>query len=86
MGDVSYFVDLAVYGVVQGLTEFLPVSSSGHLVIAQELLGYKPEGIALEITLHLATLLAVLVFYWRRIIDIIFTIATGWAGWYLSVK
>ncbi|MCP4230661.1 MAG: undecaprenyl-diphosphate phosphatase [bacterium] len=72
MGDVSYFIDLAVFGVVQGLTEFLPVSSSGHLVIAQELLGYKPEGIALEITLHLATLLAVLIFYWRRIVYIVF--------------
>jgi len=72
MTDLYYFIDLAIYGIIQGLTEFLPVSSSGHLVIAQELLGYKPEGIALEITLHLATLLAVLIFYWRRIIDIIF--------------
>lgn len=84
MGDIYYLIDLAIYGVVQGLTEFLPVSSSGHLVISQELLGYKPEGIVLEITLHLATLLAVLVFYWKRIIDIIFRNRDKW-GWLLFI-
>jgi undecaprenyl-diphosphatase len=56
-----------IYGAVQGLTEFLPISSSGHLVIAQTILGQNLQGIALEITLHLATLLAVIVFLRKRI-------------------
>jgi undecaprenyl-diphosphatase len=56
-----------IYGAVQGLTEFLPVSSSGHLVIAQTILGQNLQGIALEITLHLATLLAVIFFLRKRI-------------------
>lgn len=59
-------------GIVQGLTEFLPVSSSGHLVIFQQLLGVQPEGgLVLEIVVHLATMVAIALFYWRRIFALI---------------
>jgi undecaprenyl-diphosphatase len=51
--------------VVQGLTEFLPVSSSGHLVLAERLLGVARPGLVLETALHLGTLLAVLWAYRR---------------------
>ncbi|PZN12857.1 MAG: undecaprenyl-diphosphate phosphatase [Bacillota bacterium] len=54
---------VVVLGVVQGLTEFLPVSSSGHLVVFQELLGIHLEGVGLEIAVHLGTLAAVLAVY-----------------------
>jgi undecaprenyl-diphosphatase len=54
-------------GVIQGITEFLPISSSGHLVLAQKLLGIEKPGIELELTLHLATLFAVLLFFWNDI-------------------
>ena len=50
-------------GLLQGLTEFLPVSSSGHLVLAKALLGLHPPGVALEGALHLGTLVAVLVYF-----------------------
>lgn len=56
-----------VLGVVQGLTEFLPVSSSGHLVVAQEAMGIRMPGVFVEVTLHVATLLAVVVVYHRRL-------------------
>ncbi|MCK4305609.1 MAG: undecaprenyl-diphosphate phosphatase [Candidatus Eisenbacteria sp.] len=52
-------------GLLQGLTEFLPISSSGHLVLAQELLRAPAPGIAVEVILHAGTLLAVLVTYRR---------------------
>lgn len=52
-----------VLGLVQGLTEFLPVSSSGHLLLFEHLLGFNPPGITFEIVAHLGTLLAVLVVY-----------------------
>ncbi|MBI4279432.1 MAG: undecaprenyl-diphosphate phosphatase [Armatimonadetes bacterium] len=51
---------LIILGVVQGLTEFLPVSSSAHLVFAQALLGMPRQGVALEVLLHVGTLAAVL--------------------------
>jgi len=50
-------------GVIQGLTEFLPVSSSGHLVIFQHLIGLKNPELLLDISLHVGTLLAVLIFF-----------------------
>lgn len=55
-----------VLGVIQGLTEFLPVSSSAHLVIVPWLLRWKDPGLAFDVALHLGTLLALLIFYWRE--------------------
>src|SRR3972149_937865 len=54
-------------GVVQGLTEFLPVSSAGHLVVAERALGVPRQGVAVEVALHVATLAAVFLVYRRRI-------------------
>jgi undecaprenyl-diphosphatase len=56
-----------VLGLVQGLTEFLPISSSGHLVLAEDLLGTQSPGLYIEVGLHLATLLSVFIAYWPRI-------------------
>ena len=49
-----------ILGIVQGLTEFLPVSSSGHLVIFQEILGVRQAGITFEVMVHFGTLLSVI--------------------------
>ncbi|MGE9266759.1 MAG: undecaprenyl-diphosphate phosphatase [Verrucomicrobiales bacterium] len=62
-----------VVGVVQGLAEFLPISSSGHIVLTQFLLGMRPfpegqEGdVVLEVVLHVGTLLSVVVYFWPRL-------------------
>lgn len=54
-------------GIVQGLTEFLPVSSSGHLLLGQYFLGVDQDrfGLSFDVALHLGTLVAVLAFFWR---------------------
>jgi undecaprenyl-diphosphatase len=63
-------IKYVILGIIQGFTEFLPVSSSGHLVIFQKLLGLKGEEIALTIVLHLGTLLAVIMFFSKDILKI----------------
>ena len=50
-----------VLGLIQGLSEFLPISSSGHLVIFAEILNFHEEGIAFEVFLHFGTLISVLI-------------------------
>ena len=54
-------------GIIQGLTEFLPISSSGHLVIFQHLVGLKDPELLLDISLHIGTLLAICIFFWSDI-------------------
>jgi undecaprenyl-diphosphatase len=54
-----------VLGIVQGLTEFLPISSSGHLILVREVLGWDIEGdITFDVAIHLGTLVAVLAYFW----------------------
>lgn len=60
---MSTTLDVLILAVLQGIAEFLPVSSSGHLVIGQKLLGLEQQGVRLEIALHAGTLLAVMFFY-----------------------
>ena len=83
-------IEAIIQGVVQGLTEFLPVSSSGHLTITQHVLGINLEGnnLFFNVMLHIGTLAAVIVFYhkliWRLIkafFSIIGDIFTGKFKW-----
>jgi undecaprenyl-diphosphatase len=65
------YLEAAVLGLIQGLTEFLPVSSSGHLALAEALFGLPPGDLFFEITVHVATLLAVVAFYRRELLQIL---------------
>jgi undecaprenyl-diphosphatase len=60
-----------VLGIIQGLTEFLPVSSSAHLALVPWLFGWKDQGLAFDIAMHAGTLAAVLLFFFRDWIQII---------------
>jgi undecaprenyl-diphosphatase len=59
-----------ILGIVQGATEFLPVSSSGHLVMTQAVLSIDISGVLFEVAVHLATLLSILVVYRARVADL----------------
>jgi undecaprenyl-diphosphatase len=64
---VDLIVQAVILGLIQGLTEFLPISSSGHLIVIPALLGWDDaflESLAFSVMLHLATLLALLVYFW----------------------
>ncbi len=55
----------AILGIVQGLTEFLPISSSAHLILIPWLLGWKPEGLVFDVSLHVGTAVAILCYFWQ---------------------
>ncbi|PID70274.1 hypothetical protein CSB37_02715 [bacterium DOLZORAL124_38_8] len=65
--------ELGILGLIQGFTEFLPISSSGHLFLAQKFFGFMPN-LSLEIWLHVASLLAVVLVYWKDILNILVSI------------
>ncbi len=67
------YSDAIILGIIQGLTEFLPVSSSGHLALAQDLIGLdaKQSPIIFDLLLHVATLLAVLIYFRKRLLHLI---------------
>ncbi|PPR43599.1 MAG: Undecaprenyl-diphosphatase [Alphaproteobacteria bacterium MarineAlpha5_Bin11] len=74
-------IQFILLGFIQGITEFLPISSSAHLVITSEIFNWNDQGINFDVAVHFGTLLAV-VFYLRKIIynilvDVKFHITTN---------
>jgi undecaprenyl-diphosphatase len=64
-------IQAVTLGVVQGLTEFLPVSSSGHLVLFQKLFGLNEPGLIFEVSVHMGTLTAVVIFFRKEILGLL---------------
>ncbi|MFC7370119.1 undecaprenyl-diphosphate phosphatase [Fictibacillus iocasae] len=64
-------LEALILGMVQGLTEFLPISSTGHLLIGRKLFGLEDAGLFLDSMLHFGTLIAVLTVYWREVRSLI---------------
>ncbi len=73
-------IQCAILGLLQGLTEFLPVSSSGHLVIVQALFGWQDPAIAFDVMLHLATMAATTIYFRKEISNV----AAAWFGGFLA--
>jgi len=59
-----------ILGIVQGLTEFFPVSSSGHLVVMQKLLGMRAEVVGVSVIMHLGTVMSLIFFFWNDILKL----------------
>lgn len=74
------FLKVLTLAVIQGVTEFLPVSSSGHLVLVKHLLGMESPGVTLEVGLHAGTLVSVLLYYRKRILQLLREMIKGEGG------
>jgi undecaprenyl-diphosphatase len=70
-------VQVMILAILQGIAEFLPISSSGHLVLGQSLMGLKTPGVTLEVALHAGTLLSTLVYYRNAVLKILSGLLTG---------
>jgi len=67
-----------ILALIQGLTEFLPISSSAHLILPSQLLGWKDQGLAFDVAVHVGTLVAVVIYFRIEIIDMT-------KAWFLSL-
>jgi undecaprenyl-diphosphatase len=79
---VEALIHAAILGIVQGLTEFLPISSSAHLILVPRLLGWNDpfiDSAAFDVMLHMGTLVALLVYFWRDLIEIL-------GAWLASIR
>jgi undecaprenyl-diphosphatase len=65
------WIEAIILGLIQGLTEFLPVSSSGHLAIGKALFGIETADLSFEVAVHAATVLATLVVFWKDIVRLL---------------
>jgi undecaprenyl-diphosphatase len=64
-GNEMELLSAIILGIIQGLTEFLPISSSAHLMLVPWFLGWNPEGIAFDVSLHVGTALSIIAFFWK---------------------
>lgn len=62
------WLQIVVLAIVQGITEFLPISSSGHLILVPELTGWPDQGLAVDTAAHVGTLAAVIAYFWRDLL------------------
>jgi undecaprenyl-diphosphatase len=84
------FLEAVVLGVVQGVTEFIPISSSGHLVLVPEALGWDQPGLTFDVLLHVASLIALLIYFSGDLVDLFRGFRAGEPGsrrmvWLLSI-
>src|SRR3954468_16168374 len=61
----------AIFGLVQGITEFLPVSSTAHLILLPWFLGWPDPGLSFDVALHLGTLVALVIYFWKDWFDLL---------------
>ncbi len=74
------YLHVIVLALIQGITEFLPISSSGHLVLVPAFLGWEDQGLAFDVAVHVGTLLAVLAYFRQDLLRIISATVSTLAG------
>jgi len=64
-------LEIIILALLQGLSEFLPISSSAHLILPSEVLGWDDQGLAFDVAVHVGSLIAVISYFWRDIVELI---------------
>ena len=70
-------IEIIVLALIQGLTEFLPISSSAHLILPSQILGWQDQGLAFDVAVHVGTLIAVVIYFRKEVVEIL-------AAWFKS--
>ncbi|WP_257325329.1 undecaprenyl-diphosphate phosphatase [Pseudoalteromonas rhizosphaerae] len=70
-------IEIIVLALIQGLTEFLPISSSAHLILPSQILGWQDQGLAFDVAVHVGTLIAVIIYFRKEVVEIL-------AAWFKS--
>ena len=65
------FTQILILAAIQGITEFLPISSSGHLILVPKLTGLADQGLMLDVAVHVGTLMAVILYFWRDVFGMV---------------
>ena len=73
-------IQIIILAIVQGLTEFLPISSSAHLILVPLVLKWPDQGLAFDVAVHLGSLMAVLVYFRREVVAMILDWSKSLAG------
>lgn len=64
-------IEIIVLALIQGLTEFLPISSSAHLILPSQILGWQDQGLAFDVAVHVGTLIAVVIYFRKEVVEIL---------------
>ena len=64
-------IEIIILALIQGFTEFLPISSSAHLILPSQILGWEDQGLAFDVAVHVGTLIAVVIYFRKEVVDIL---------------
>ena len=68
---ISNYLEILILSIVQGISEFLPVSSSAHLIIFSNIINFSNNSLIFDVGLHLGSLLAILFYFWKEFLNIL---------------
>ena len=67
---ISYYLEILLLSIIQGISEFIPVSSSAHLLLFSKFKDFDHSSLQIDISLHLGSLLAIIIYFWKDLINI----------------
>ena len=76
------WIQAVLLAILQGLTEFLPISSSAHLILPAQLLGWVEQGLAFDVAVHVGSLIAVLIYFRKEVVEMVI----AWFDWVFKGK